>query len=258
MPDSELLPENILPGLKTTFIGQKILYYPRLDSTMEIARREALWGADAGTVIIAGEQTAGRGRLQRTWISPPGSLAISVILRPNLDKLSSMIMLAALAVTDTIHEVTGLKPVIKWPNDILLREKKISGILIENDIRNGQLKYTVLGIGININVRISQYPEIATIATSLADELGREISRRDVLVSLLEELERGYRALANDQAVWQRWKDNLVTLGQKVQVQIGRQIYTGTAEEVTRDGSLMLRQKEGGLVKIIAGDVSLQ
>jgi BirA family biotin operon repressor/biotin-[acetyl-CoA-carboxylase] ligase len=258
MAENELLPESIQSKLKTRFIGQKILYFPKLDSTMEIAKREALWGSGAGTVIIAEEQTAGKGRLQRSWISPKGGIAISIILRPNLNNLPYMIMLASLAVLDTVKQITGLKPQIKWPNDILIGEKKVSGILIENDIRDNVLKYTIIGIGINVNFHVSNYPEIAKIATSLADELKREVSKLEVLTCLLTEMDRGYQELTQGKLIWERWRDHLVTLGQKVQVQMGSHIYTGTAETVTQDGSLMLRQQEGGLIKIIAGDVTLQ
>jgi len=258
MSDGELLPDRLGADLKTRFIGQNILYFPRAGSTMDIARREALWGAVAGTVIIADEQTAGKGRQQRLWVSPKGGLAVSVILRPNLSNLPYMIMLASLAVTDTVQHITGLRPAIKWPNDILIGEKKISGILIENDIRSNVLKHTVIGIGINVNFHTANYPEIATISTSLSDEMKKEISLREVLIRLLTELDLEYQQLAHGKLIWQRWKDRLVTLGQKVQVQMGSQVYTGTAEEVTRDGSLLLRQKEGGLIKIVAGDVNLQ
>lgn len=258
MSESGLLPERIRLNLKTRFIGQNILYFPRLESTMEIAKREALWGAEAGTVIIAEEQTAGKGRQQRTWISPKGGVAASIILRPNLSNLPYMIMLASLAVVDTIQKITGLKPSIKWPNDILIGEKKVSGILIENDIRNNILKYTIIGIGINVNFPVAKYPEITAISTSLADEMKKEVPLHWVLACLLNEMDAEYQSLPQSKLIWQRWRDHLVTLGQKVQVQMGPKTYTGTAESVTRDGGLMLRQQQGGLIKIIAGDVSLQ
>jgi BirA family biotin operon repressor/biotin-[acetyl-CoA-carboxylase] ligase len=258
MAEYELLPESIQSRLKTRFIGRKILYFPELDSTMEIAKREALWGSEAGTVIIAEEQTAGKGRLQRSWISPKGGIALSIILRPNLNNLPYLIMLASLAVLDTIKQITGLKPQIKWPNDILIGEKKVSGILIENDIRDNVLKYSIIGIGINANFHVSNYPEITNIATSLADEMKTEVSRLEILTCLLTEMDREYHELTDGKLIWERWKNYLVTLGQKVQVQMGSRVYTGTAEAVTRDGGLMLRQKEGGLIKIVAGDVNLQ
>jgi len=129
-------------------------------------KKRSSMGERGRTVVVAGEQTAGRGRLHRTWLSPVGGLAFSVVLRPNFSYLPYMIMLASLSVTYGIRSLTGLKPQIKWPNDVMIGEKKVCGILIENDIRKNVLKHMVIGIGINVNLRINQHPEIAPIATS--------------------------------------------------------------------------------------------
>jgi len=148
-----------------------------------------------------------------------------------------------------------LKPQIKWPNDVLINYKKVCGILIENDIRKNDLKHMIIGIGINVNVKVNQLPEIANIATSLSDQLGRQISRAEVLRAMLVEIDRLYSELPQGETLFNQWKSNLVTLGQQVQINMGDKIYTGLAEDVTEDGSLMLRQKDGYLVKIIAGEV---
>jgi BirA family transcriptional regulator, biotin operon repressor / biotin---[acetyl-CoA-carboxylase] ligase len=258
MEKNDISPEAVLNGLNTRFIGQKIICYPSLNSTNEAAKKEAIWGAPAGTVIIANEQTAGRGRLQRTWVSPKGGLALSVILRPNFDYLPYIVMLTSLAVAFSIQALTGLKPQIKWPNDVLIKERKVCGILIENGIRKNSLQYTVIGIGINVNIRISDYPEIASFATSLSDQIGKEVSRLHLTRFLLEQMEKLYQTLAHSDYVLEEWKKNLVTLGQKVRANLGEKVYTGTAESVTRDGSLMLRLRDGKLVKIMVGDVSLR
>lgn len=258
MDNNILNPELIQRDLPTRFIGQKIIYYPSLTSTMDAAKKEALWGAEAGTVVLAGEQTAGRGRLQRSWLSPVGGLAFSVILRPNLSYLPYMVMLASLAVTYGIRSLTGLKPQIKWPNDVLIGEKKVCGILIENDIRKNILKHMVIGIGINVNLQVDQHPEIASIATSLSDQLSRQVPRAEVLRAVLVEMDRLYADLPQGERLLNQWKNNLVTIGLQVQVNMGNQIYTGLAESVTDNGSLMIREKDGHLVKIIAGDVMLR
>ena len=258
MDNNILNPELIQRDLPTRFIGQKIIYYPSLTSTMDAAKKEALWGAEAGTVVLAGEQTAGRGRLQRSWLSPVGGLAFSVILRPNLSYLPYMVMLASLAVTYGIRSLTGLKPQIKWPNDVLIGEKKICGILIENDIRKNILKHMVIGIGINVNLQVDQHSEIASIATSLSDQLSRQVPRAEVLRAVLVEMDRLYADLPNGERLLNQWKNNLVTIGLQVHVNMGNQIYTGLAESVTDNGSLMIREKDGHLVKIIAGDVMLR
>jgi BirA family transcriptional regulator, biotin operon repressor / biotin---[acetyl-CoA-carboxylase] ligase len=257
MEETSLSPELIVRDLPTRFIGQKVIYYPALKTTMEAAKKEAQWNSPAGTVIIAEEQTAGRGRLQRRWTSPRGGLTFSVILRPNMEYLPSMVMIASLAVVRGIEIVTGLKPQIKWPNDVLIREKKVAGILIENEIRQNSLKYCIIGIGINVNVHIPDYPEIASLATSLSDQTGQIVPRLDLVRQLLIEMEALYMELSQNNLIFDQWKNRLITLGQKVEIQIGEHIYRGTAETVHPDGSLDLRQKDNSLYKVFAGDVRL-
>jgi BirA family transcriptional regulator, biotin operon repressor / biotin---[acetyl-CoA-carboxylase] ligase len=258
MPDDELSPESIIHGLNTRFIGQRVLYFPVLDSTMDAAKKEAQWGAEAGTVIITGEQLAGRGRLQRTWLSPGGSLAFSLILRPNIEYVCYMVMLASLAVSRGIETVTGLKCQIKWPNDVLIREKKVCGILIENDIRKNTLNYVVIGIGINVNMRLSEYPEIASFATSLSDQLGQEVPRLELVRQVLFNLDTLYLSMTQRDFILQEWKNRLSTLGQDVEIKQGNRVYRGIAESVSKDGSLLIRQKDGKSVRIIAGDIILR
>lgn len=258
MEESILSPEMITRDIRTRFIGQKVIYFPSLDSTMEAARREARWGAPAGTVVIADQQTAARGRLKRTWISPKGELAFSVILRPNHEHLPDMIMLAPLSVVHSIENLTGLKAQIKWPNDVLIKGRKVCGILIENDIHKNKVVHSIIGIGINVNVHIADYPEIAATAASLSDELGKPVSRLALLQELLRGMENLYFSLPESKIVFEDWKAHLVTLGQSVQVTLGNTIYSGIAESVAKDGSLMLRQEDGNLTKIVAGDVTLR
>ena len=258
MIESNLSPAAITDNLGTHFIGQKILYHPRLTSTNDIAKRQIQQGATEGTVVIADEQTAGKGRMQRTWLSPKGSIALSIILYPSLTHLSSLIMVASLAVAHCIEQVTGLKTQIKWPNDVLVNGKKVCGILIESDVKGNTVDYAIIGTGINVNLRLSDFPEIPSTATSLSHELGKEVSRLDMIRCLLAETERLYLALPTGESVYQKWQDRLVTLGKKVQVKSGETTYKGTAESVASDGSLLLRQPDGSLVKIVAGDVTLR
>lgn len=254
----KLTPATITGNLKTRFIGRRLIYYPRVTSTMEVARREARQGAAEGTTIMADEQTAGRGRLGRLWWSPPGSLALSVILHPGLQHLSSLIMVASVAVVRSIQSVTGLKCQIKWPNDVLINGKKVCGILMESALREDTVDYAIMGIGINVNLRLTDFPEILPIATSLSQELGREISRRDIICQLLAEIERLYLTLRDGGSVYEEWRDNLVTLGQRVRLESGQTRYEGVAEAVARDGSLLLRQPDGNLASITAGDITLR
>lgn len=247
----------ITSGLKTRFVAQRVSYYRRLSSTMEVAREEVQQGASEGTVVVADEQSAGKGRLNRVWLSPGGSLSLSIALYPSIVYLPSLIMVASLAVVHAIKVVTGLESQIKWPNDVLVNGKKVCGILIESGIRGSSVAYAIIGIGINVNLKASDFADILPSATSLSDELGRDVSRLELLRRLLVELEKLYLSLPAGDAVYREWRDRLVTLGRKVHVESGEAIYEGTAESIAKDGSLWLRRSDGSLSRISAGDVSL-
>ncbi len=258
MIENSLSPAAITDNLETRFVGQRVIYYPSLASTMDVAKREAQQGAVEGTIVLAEEQTAGRGRIKRVWLSPKGSIALSIILHPSLAYISSLIMVASLATVHCIEKVTGLKAQIKWPNDVLVNQKKVCGILIESDVRGNTVDYSIIGIGINVNLRLADFPEISPAATSLSHELGRNVSRLDMIRCLLVETERLYLALPAGESVYQEWRDKLMTLGKRVQVRSGDATYKGIAESVASDGSLLLRQSDGSLIKIVAGDVTLR
>lgn len=258
MVKDSLSSDAITKDLATRFVGQRVIYYSSLTSTMEVARQEARQGAVAGTVIVADEQTAGRGRLKRSWLSPGGNIALSIILYPSLAYLPFLIMLASLAVAHSIEAVTGLKPQIKWPNDVLVKGRKVCGILIKSDVQGNTVNYTIIGIGINVSLRLADFPEIQPIATSLSAELGRDVSRLSVIRYLLVEIERLYLALLAGGSIYQEWRARLVTLGKRVRATTGETIYEGVAESVARDGSLLLRGLDGNLTRIVAGDVTLR
>ncbi len=245
---------SISKGLKSRFIGQRVLYYHSVTSTNDIARREAQRGVPEGTVVIAERQTAGRGRMERVWHSPRGNIAISLILHPDLLFLPSLIMLASLAVSHSIQVVTGIKTQIKWPNDVLINGKKVCGILIESDLQGSKVNYSIIGIGINVNINLADFPEIQSIATSLSSELGREVSRLALIRSLLVEMEKLYLS----GSIFEEWRDNLITLGKRVRATSGETVSEGIAESVNRDGSLLLRGADGSITRIVAGDVTLR
>ncbi|MFC2067389.1 biotin--[acetyl-CoA-carboxylase] ligase [Chloroflexota bacterium] len=258
MLENSLSPDSITDNLGTCFVGQRVIYYPQLASTMDVARQEAQKGAVEGTVIIADEQIAGKGRIKRIWLSPPGNLALSIILYPDVLYLPCIIMLASLAVAHSIEAVTGLKSQLKWPNDVLISDKKVCGILTESDVQNKAVAYVVIGIGINISMRPSDYPEILPTTTSLVHELGRDVSRVDMIRCLLSEVERLYLTLSIGDTVYEEWRDRLITLGKRVKVKSGEAMLEGIAESVDRDGSLMLRLSDGSSTRIVAGDVTLR
>lgn len=248
----------ITGNLGTRLIGRRAVYYPSVTSTMDLAREEAQRRAPEGTVVVTGEQTAGRGRLGRIWQSPGGSIALSVVLYPEVVRLPSLIMVASLAVVHSIEFVTALKPRIKWPNDVLIADRKVCGILVESQVRGNVADYSLIGIGVNVNLNPADLGGVVSQATSLARELGHEVSRLEIVRQLLIEMDRWYLSLLAGESVYEEWRDKLVTLGKQVTVTWGETRCEGIAESVDRDGSLLLRGADGSLTRIVAGDVTLR
>jgi BirA family biotin operon repressor/biotin-[acetyl-CoA-carboxylase] ligase len=255
---SEISRDAIAAGLTTEFIGRELLYFETISSTMDAARKAAKHGACEGTVVIAEEQTRGKGRLRRAWINPPGVAAVSIVLRPEMAQLVRLTMAASLATSRSIEHVTGLQTTIKWPNDVIIRGKKVSGILSESALRRGSVDWAIVGIGINVNFDPGAFHEIAETATSLSNELGREVPQVDIIVRLLVEMEALYLALGRGETVHEEWAGRLETLGKHVSVRSGRHTEEGFAEAVDNDGSLLLRRPDGSLAQIVAGEVTLR
>lgn len=250
--------ELICSGLDTRIIGRNILYYPSVTSTNEIAKKEAGRGVEEGTVVIADEQTAGRGRLKRNWLTPAGNIALSVILYPEEQILPSLIMMTSLAVSHSIKAITGLETQIKWPNDVLINAKKVCGILIESDIRNEKINYVIIGIGINVNTGKDVLSGVQFPATSLNIESGKEISRLYIIRELIKAMDNLYGIITSGGSVFNEWRDRLITLGKEVRVTSGKEIIEGIAESVEVDGSLLVRSPDGNLKRVVAGDVTLR
>jgi BirA family biotin operon repressor/biotin-[acetyl-CoA-carboxylase] ligase len=247
----------LLRNLDTTIIGKKIYYRARLNSTMEYAKLLAKKGANEGTVIIAGRQTAGKGRMGRTWLSPANNIAMSIILHPPLNGLAQIIMIASLAVVRALNNTCKVNSKIKWPNDILINGKKVCGILIENEVKAHQINFTVIGMGINVNLDFTTFTEIASLATSLSNELGHEVGRDEICGNVLSEIEKLYIRVLSGGSLYHEWKGNMVMLGKTIQVQTGQIINLGIAEDVTEQGNLILRKEDDSLAEIFAGDVSV-
>jgi BirA family biotin operon repressor/biotin-[acetyl-CoA-carboxylase] ligase len=245
--------------LHTETLGRRLVYYSSVGSTQDVARQEAAAGAPEGTIVLADEQTAGRGRLGRSWASPPGTnIYVTLVLRPSLEVLRRLSIVAPLAVSLAIEERTGLRAGIKWPNDVWIGERKVAGILIESELVEGRVLFSLVGIGLNVNMDVAAIPEIADIATSLRHELGREVSREDVLASLLDHFERLYRAAGRGEPVHLAWRERLIVLGRPVRVGLPDRVEEGVAEDVDENGCLLLRRADGSLVTIEAGDVTLR
>jgi len=245
--------------LRAAFIGRRLVSLPSATSTQDVARAEAEAGVPEGTVFLAEEQTAGRGRLGRSWASPSGAnLYLTLVMRPTVERLRSLSIVAPLATAQAVEETTGLVPSIKWPNDVLVGGRKLAGILIETELSGASVSYSLVGIGLNVNLDVDRVPEIAGVATSLKRELGCEVSRETVLAQLLNRFEVLYLEAAQGAAVHQAWRSRLETLGRRVRVTFGQQVEEGLAEDVDAEGSLILRRRDGSRVTIAAGEVTLR
>ena len=258
MLEEKLTADTITVGLRTSFVGRNVLVYPELTSTMDVAREQAKLKAPEGTAVIAERQTAGRGRLRRAWHTPEGNIAVSIILYPPRQHLHSLIMLSSLAVLRAVRNVTGIAPQLKWPNDVLIAGKKVSGILIETQATETRVRYAVLGIGINVNMRLADHPDLRPIATSLAEKTGRAVSKILILRALFTEMEELYTGLRAGRPLFPEWRDNLATIGKRVVVTHGGDSQQGIAESVRDDGALLLRCPDGTLKPVTIGDVSLR
>lgn len=254
--------ESIRAALTTTVMGCRVDYLPSTHSTMDDARRAAAEGAPDGTLIVADEQSAGRGRFERTWVSPPGvNLYLSLLLRPSPEVASQLAMMAPLALARALRRVAageGGHVTIKWPNDVRMGGRKIGGILIESSLaQDGADGFSIVGIGVNVNYDPAEHPEIREIATALLGELGRRVPRLELLSALMEETEELYLALREGGSVREEWASMLDTLGQHVSVTWGDAVYEGVAEGVDDEGGLLLRLADGAVVSLSAGEVTL-
>ena len=270
------MPQNIVSqmlrdGLYTRVVGRRIVHFNRLPSTMDEAARMAKEGAEEGTVVLADEQTAARGRFQRPWSAPPGNLYLSMVFRPSTRVLQYLSVISGVAVVRAIRNVASLRPVIKWPNDVQINGKKVCGILVEDSIRDNEVQHAIVGIGVNVALAPSQIDELAGIATGLNVEIGTEVEIKALLRHLLQAMDSLYVSLRREdgesgpdlkgpafQQVMKEWRDLLETLGKRIEVSWGDEVYTGYAEDVNEAGHLLLRLDDGGLTTLAAGEVTFR
>ncbi len=259
MPETNLDIESLKSHIANGLIGSRILYFDSLPSTMDRAKAEAEMGAPESTVIVADEQTRGRGRFDRHWLSPKGyNLLFSIILRPNVDQLNQMNMAASLSVARVIAKLTGNRPTIKWPNDVRIGGKKAAGILIESVMDNRSVRYAVVGIGVNVNWRPPDDAGLAYPATSLADEIDRLVSRTSVLKAILQEMDALYAQVKAKSSLRKEWSELLDTLGKHVKIGAGQDIQEGVAKDIDESGNLILVKPDGSTLTVAAGEVTLQ
>jgi BirA family biotin operon repressor/biotin-[acetyl-CoA-carboxylase] ligase len=252
---------GIQEALTTSFVGRSLHHWEALPSTMDEAWRLAQAGAPEGTVVLAEEQMAGRGRLERSWWAPAGSsLLLSVLLRPGWParQAQRLTMVCSLAVCEAIAKVAGVQAEVKWPNDVLIRGRKVCGILTELDVVGERLGTVVVGIGINVNLDLEGAPATMSPATSLMLAAGRAVSRLNLLVALLEGIERRYLATREGRSYHREWAERMATLGREVQVSGATEAWLGVAVDVDADGALLVRAQDGTVQRVLAGDVTLR
>ncbi len=255
-------------------VGRPLLRYARVGSTNSLAKEHARAGDAEGLVILAEEQTAGRGRQGRGWAAPPGSgLLLSLLLRPawlSPGDAFALMMLAGAALCEAVEQVVPLRAGLKWPNDMLLPARpgaqaptqKAAGILSELELADGRIAWVVIGMGVNVNwtpAGMVDGRDLAQVATSLAAAAGQPVDRAALLRALLERLDGRYAALRRGrrEELFTAWRDRLAMLGQIVRVRLPGAELSGVAEGVDLSGALLLRDAGGVLHTILAGDVGI-
>ncbi len=270
METTPLSVASIQSRLTTRVMGRPLYYFASTGSTNVEAKRLAATGAPEGTVLIADEQTAGRGRLGRRWSAPANTcLLMSLLFRPALlpSQAPRLTMLCSLAAAEAIEEHTGLAVAIKWPNDLVVPQPssaphlygKLGGLLTETAISAGTILFAVVGMGINVNVDPAALGPVMTPATSLSAELGRPVDRAALLADILQRIEDRHPHLTGGQLSGD-WARRLVTIGQRVTVTSAgaSESVDGLAAGVDHDGALQVRDLAGNLHLIAVGDVTLQ
>jgi len=235
------------PGREST-----IIYHEELSSTMDTAKELARQGCPDFTTVIAGRQVSGRGRLKRKWVSDKGGLYFTMILRPDLPPMLSfkVSFLASLTLARTIIDLFGIDVRLKWPNDLLVDERKICGMLSELEAEADRVVFINVGLGLNVN---NDPSGLEPAATSLKAILGRNISKKEILALFLNAFEQRMQTGGYDHVI-EDWKTYTVTLNREVRVVTTREVLTGRAVDVDDNGALVLQQPDGSLQKILYGD----
>ncbi len=260
-PPDLLISDEICPGLATNTFGRThYIYFPETDSTNNQARILASQGYPEGTVVVAEMQTAGRGRRGRSWHSPGQGIYMSIILRPTLPlaEISRISVLTAVAISETLGEF-NLQPQIKWPNDVLINGRKIAGILSEAVTDMDGIEYIIVGIGLNINNHLQDFPADLRLApTSILAENKLPVSRSRILQRLLWHLEIHYQSLLAGRFVptLDKAKALSIVLGQEVCIAAVNGAIVGTAIDIDDNGYLLLRDQQGKIHKVLSGEIN--
>lgn len=255
-----MIPNEIKNGLGTKILGCEVISFIQTSSTNDVAMELANKGAREGLLIVAENQIKGRGRRERSWLCPMGTgILASLILRPQIEikKADILTLLTAVSVAKAIHNLTNLHAFIKWPNDIIINNKKVSGILAEMRSDSNKIDFVIIGIGINVNIHKSQMPkEIEEIATSLSIELGNDVSRIALLQEVLRLLEDRYLRLkdGNFEEFIDEWRSLLNTIGQNVEVNLHGKVFSGHVLDVDENGALIVELSNGSIQRVFNVD----
>ncbi|MFC7392656.1 biotin--[acetyl-CoA-carboxylase] ligase [Scopulibacillus cellulosilyticus] len=262
-PD-QLSEAKIYAGLTTKTLGHHLVYQDEIPSTQKKAQHLAEDGAEEGTVVLADEQTSGRGRLGRSWHSPKGTgIWMSLIIRPDIPihKAPQFTLLTAVAVVKAVKHVTGLDCEIKWPNDILYKGKKFVGILTELQAEAADVKAIIVGIGINVNAAIDDFPEeLKDIATSLRAEAGTAFDRAELIQEILKAFEDLYKSYMDEGfgLIKLLWESYAISLGRQIYARTANgTVVQGLAQGINDEGVLLLKDKDGKIHKIYSADIEI-
>ena len=244
-------------NLNTEFIGKKIYYFDNLASTMDVAMQLGINGASEGTLVLSESQTKGKGRLGRNWFSPKHKgIYLSLILKPKMlpSQASMLTLLSAVSICEAIKSTVDLDVHIKWPNDILLGNKKLGGILTELNAEMDKINFIIIGIGLNVN---NDKRTLIIGATSLREAKKEQINRVNLLQEILRKIEENYAILDKKGAhsIIEKWREHSITLGRRVKVYCQKEHIEGEAFDIDADGGLLVRKDSGVTQKVMAGDV---
>jgi BirA family transcriptional regulator, biotin operon repressor / biotin---[acetyl-CoA-carboxylase] ligase len=231
---------------------ERVYYFPEIDSTMTAARTLARSGCPAFTVVVAECQTLGRGRLKRTWHSMEGGLYFTLVLRPALrpEDSGQINFLASVTLATVLREYCGIDAGVKWPNDILVGNRKIAGMLSEQETDGAQVHYVNIGIGLNVN---NDPSPVEPSAVSLKELVGKPVLRAPLLNLFLDELERNLEKMSWEETLW-AWRKMTVTLNRRVKIATARETVEGIAKDIDGTGALILQLADGSQKKIVYGD----
>ena len=249
---------TLLTTSNNKLVGRQVLNLAATDSTMDEVKSLAKKGAQEGLVVITDNQIKGRGRFNREWLTTPGQdLTLSILFKPSLNKLHMLNMVASLAIQDTISELTEMKAAIKWPNDVLVDGKKVSGILIETILSSAnKVDFAVMGIGLNVNLDPAGMEIIKQSATSISHVLGTPTDKYKVLSKLLMRIDQQYQLVLKGEDLCIDWSSRVSTIGNKVKVSNGSKIISGYAVALDSVGNLIVQTKQE-TVTVTSGDVTL-